>query len=117
MLEKNIFTNYKSLISPFLLKLKSSLTKKDQQILFGIVESNLKEMLQPFSQKLSDPMINLTPAEIQIASFIKHGNTTKEIAQTLSCSPRTIDAHRDNIRKKLKIKKKNINLRSFLLNI
>jgi len=94
MLEENIFTNYKSLISPFLLKLKNSLTKKDQQILFGIVESNLKELLQPFSQKLSDPMINLTPAEIQIASFIKHGSATKEIAETLNCSPRTIDTHR-----------------------
>lgn len=116
-LEKNIFTNYKSLISPFLFKLKNSLTKKNQQILMEIIESNLKEFLLPFSQKLSDPMVNFTPAEIQIASFIKHGSTTKEIAQTLNCSPRTIDAHRDNIRTKLKIKKKNINLRSFLLNL
>ncbi len=116
-LEENIFTNYKALISPLLLKLKNSLTRKDQQILIGIVESNLKEFLQPFSQKLSDPKVNFTPAEIQIASFIKQGITTKEIAQALNCSPRTIDTHRDNIRKKLNIKNKNINLRSFLLNL
>ncbi|MDM8536661.1 helix-turn-helix transcriptional regulator [Desulfobacterales bacterium HSG17] len=83
----------------------------------GIVESNLKELLNPFSKKLSDPMVNFTPAEIQIASFIKQGITTKEIAQALNCSPRTIDTHRDNIRKKLNIKKKNINLRSSLLNL
>jgi len=48
-MEENIFTNYQSLISPFLLKLKNSLTQKKQQILMGIVESNLKELLNPFS--------------------------------------------------------------------
>jgi len=116
-LEKNIFANYKSLISPFLLKLNDSLTTKNQQVLMGIVESNLKEILSPFSKKLSDPMISFTPAEIQIASFIKRGITTKEIAKTLNCSPRTIDTHRINIRKKLNIKNKNINLRTFLLSL
>jgi len=63
-IEGKIFSNYKSLISPFIQKLKNSLTKKEQQNLMNIVESNLKEFLEPFSQKLSDPMVNLTPTEI-----------------------------------------------------
>ncbi len=116
-LEEKILSNYKTLISPFLLKLENSLTKEKQQTLMKIVESNLNEFLLPFSQKLSDPMINLTPTEIQIASFIKQGIASKEIARTLNCSPRTIDAHRDSIRKKMNIKNKKINLQSFLTNL
>ena len=113
-MEEKIFTNYKSLISPFLQKLKSSLTKRDQQNLMDIVESNLKEFLQPFSQKLSNPMVNLTPTEIQIASMVKQGLSNKEIAQTLNSSIRTITNHRQHIRIKLGLKNKKINLRSFL---
>lgn len=113
-MEEKIFTNYQSLISPFLRKLKKSLTKSNQQNLMDIVESNLKEFLLPFSQKLSDPMVNLTPTEIQIASMVKQGLSNKEMAQTLNSSIRTITNHRQHIRIKLDLKNKKINLRSFL---
>ncbi|MDX2441091.1 MAG: PAS domain S-box protein, partial [Desulfobacterales bacterium] len=113
-MEEKIFTNYKSLISPFLQKLKRSLTQRNQQNLMDIVESNLKEFLLPFSQKLSDPMVNLTPTEIQIASMVKQGLSNKEMAQTLNSSIRTITNHRQHIRMKLGLKNKKINLQSFL---
>ncbi|MCP3930491.1 MAG: PAS domain S-box protein [Bacteroidetes bacterium] len=113
-LEKNIFTNYKSLISPLLKKLKNSLTKQKQLILMDIVEFTLEEFLHPFSQKLSNPMVNLTPAEIQIASMIKQGLSNKEMADILNNSVRTITNHRHNIRLKLGITNKKINLRSYL---
>ncbi len=113
-LEEKIFTNYKTLITPFLDKLKNTLTTRNQKNLMNILESNLEEFSQPFSQKLSNPMVNLTPTEIQIASMIKQGLTNKEIAQTLNNSIRTITNHRQHIRLKLDLKNKKINLRSFL---
>ncbi|MBW2739323.1 MAG: helix-turn-helix transcriptional regulator [Deltaproteobacteria bacterium] len=61
--------------------------------------------------------LKLTPAEIQVIDFIKHGKTTKEIAQFLNLAISTIDFHRSNIRKKLGIKNKKINLRTQLLSI
>jgi PAS domain S-box-containing protein len=112
--EEKIITNYKSLVSPFLQKLKMSLTKKEQQNLMDILESNLKEFLQPFSQKLSNPVVNLTPTEIQIASMVKQGLSNKEIAQALNNSIRTITSHRNHIRKKLGLNNKKVNLRSYL---
>ncbi|NTW76935.1 MAG: helix-turn-helix transcriptional regulator, partial [Syntrophaceae bacterium] len=39
--------------------------------------------------------------EIQIASLIKDGKTTKEIARALGIGEGSIDTHRKNIRKKL----------------
>jgi len=61
-------------------------------------------------------MMSLTQSEIQIATMIKQGFTNKEISQTLNCSKRTIDTHRENIRKKLDLSNKKVNLKTFLLN-
>jgi len=103
--EMKIISHYKSLVLPFVEKLKNSLTLEDQRNLMMILESNLKEFLEPFSQKLSDPLVNLTPVEIQIANMVKQGMSNKEIAKTLNNSIRTITNHRQHIRTKLKIRR------------
>ncbi|MEA1901381.1 MAG: helix-turn-helix transcriptional regulator, partial [Thermodesulfobacteriota bacterium] len=61
--------------------------------------------------------LKLTPAENQIIDLVRHGKTTKEIAQFLNLATSTIDTHRNKIRKKLGIKNKKINLRTHLLSI
>ncbi len=58
--------------------------------------------------------LNLTPAEIQIANLIKLGKVNKEIAEIKNLSSRTIEFHRNNIRKKIGIKNKKVNLRTYL---
>jgi two-component system response regulator DegU len=47
---------------------------------------------------------NLTPTERKILARIAQGHTTKDIAQTLFISPRTVDHHRANITEKLQLK-------------
>ena len=48
-----------------------------------------------------DPHAELTPREAEIVQLIAESFTTKEIAETLSISPKTVDAHRAHILKKL----------------
>jgi len=60
---------------------------------------------------------SLTPKEIEIINFIKQGKTVKEIADVLCLSTRTIETHRNNIRSKLGIKNKKVNLTTYLLSI
>jgi PAS domain S-box-containing protein len=116
-IEGKILANHQSLIEPLLNRLKKSIANKNQHNLLEILESNLASMLSPFSQKLTDPMIQLTPKELQIASFIKQDYSNKEIAETFNCSVRTIDTHRNNIRKKLGIKNKKLNLKTYLMTL
>ncbi|MBZ5857825.1 response regulator [Flavihumibacter profundi] len=47
---------------------------------------------------------SLTEREIQIIQFIKTGNSSKEIAMELDISLKTVEVHRHNILKKLKLK-------------
>jgi DNA-binding CsgD family transcriptional regulator len=116
-IEQNIFANYKLLLTPIIQDLKNTLTQEDQREIINILELRLKNILSPFSKKLSDKLINLTPTEIHVAHLIKSGKSNKEISQILNCSFHTVARHRDHIRAKTNLKNKKINLRSFLLSL
>ncbi len=115
--EEKMLTNAKSLILPYLEKLKASRMDERQRIYLNLVESNLNEIISPLSRRMSRHYLNFTPSEIQVANLVKQGKTTKDIAQILGLSTRTIEAVRYTIRRKLGIKKKRSNLRSYLLAI
>ena len=99
---------------PYLEKLMKSQLDPHQSTLVEILESHLDKIVAPFTSKLFYRSLKLTPSEIKLANFIKDGRTTKEIAALMNLSENTIKAHRYNIRKKLGLKRKKINLRSYL---
>jgi PAS domain S-box-containing protein len=113
-LEENILSNVKELVLPYIERLKNSRLRSEQMTLVGILDSNIKEILSPFATKLSSRFLSLTPAEIKVASLIKDGKTSKEIASLLHTSENTIRSHRFHIRSKLDLKNKKVNLRSYL---
>jgi PAS domain S-box-containing protein len=112
---ENVLSNVKELISPYMERLKNSRLHTNQQILVDILESNLNNIISPFIRNLSSKYFNFTPMEIRVANLVKDGKTNKEIANLLYLSKNTILFHRHNIRSKLQLNKKKINLRSYLL--
>jgi FixJ family two-component response regulator len=113
-LEDNIFYNMREMISPYITKFKRSNLSKKQVSLLATIEMNLKEILNPFMRDLSFRYIRLTNQEIQIANLIKRGKSSKEIADHLGFSIRTVEFWRDKIRQKLGIKNTKVNLRKLL---
>ena len=113
-LEERLLANVKELVLPYVERLKNSRLHSDQMTLVGILESNMKEIVSPFVTKLSSRFLSLTPTEIQVASLIKDGKTSKEIASVIHASENTVRSHRFHIRSKLGIKNKKVNFRSYL---
>jgi len=116
-LEEKVLLNVKRMILPYLEKLKTTTLDSSQQTYVDIIDMSLKEIISPFAHTLSTKYVNLTPKEVQIANLIKQGKSTKEIAEIFELSKRTIDAHRNHIRRKLGLKKRGGNLRTHLLTL
>lgn len=63
----------------------------------------LEHRLSGAVTRSSEPTDILSERELQIFGLIGNGYTTKEIASMLNVSPKTIDAHRDHIKRKVGI--------------
>ncbi len=116
-LEESVVSNVQELILPYVETLRGTRLDEKQMTCVDIIESNLKEIVSPFLQKLVLQYSGLTPKEIQIAGLIKQGKTTKDIANLFNVSTRTVKFHRENIRAKLGLKKQRTNLASHLLSL
>ncbi|MDH3873373.1 MAG: LuxR C-terminal-related transcriptional regulator, partial [Desulfobacteraceae bacterium] len=116
-LEDNVLINVKELMEPYFKKIKKTKLDDQQKTFLSIIESNLNEIVSPFTRKMSLEYLNLTPTEIQIANLIRHGSPSKKIAELMNVSPRTIDTHRKNIRRKIGLQGQRGNLRSHLLSL
>ena len=64
------------------------------------MEQELLRHMKIVKKQLPD---TITPTECRVLEMVAEGKTTKEIAKTLSISPKTVDNHRYNCRKKLGI--------------
>lgn len=111
-LKDEITANVNELILPLLkrIKMKRGSSRKHLDLL----EKSLEALLSPFGSRLTRQNLSLTPKEIEVSNMVKTGMTTKEIAGLLSTSSLTINKHRNNIRRKLGLTNKSINLISFL---
>jgi PAS domain S-box-containing protein len=112
-----IVSNIGELVLPKLDKLKKSALSTDQLSLLQSIESNLLNITSTFLQKLRITHHKLTTREIEIAALVKEGKSTKEIAERVNISPKTVEFHRNRLREKLGLNRKRVNLRSHLLTI
>jgi PAS domain S-box-containing protein len=111
-LEERFVANMKNLILPYAEKMKRTRLDERQMSYLGIMETHLNEIMSPLMRTMQHH--NLTPTEFQVASLIKDGKTTKEIAEIMGVAPSSIDTHRKSIRKKLDLSNTKANLQSHL---
>ena len=112
--EEKILNNVKELLLPYLEKLQKTKLTDIQQSYLRVIGTNLDNIISPFLKNLHSKYLNLTPKETRVATLVKEGRTTKEIAELLGMSIAAVEFHRNNIRRKLGLRNKKANLVSHL---
>lgn len=101
-------------VLPFIEKIKTSRKRGDIHTYIRIMEENLQDLSPAFSDPRGPIIEDFTPSESQIIQLVKHGQSSKEIAELLNLSTKAISFHRSNIRKKLNLVNKKVSLATFL---
>jgi PAS domain S-box-containing protein len=116
-IEDKILSNVKKLVLPYIERLKEKRLDDENKTYLNIIETNLKNIISPFVQKMSSTYSHFTPAEIRVANLIRDGKTIKEIAGIFGVSENAVNHHRQNIRNKLGLNKQKANLRTYLMSL
>lgn len=111
---QDIRRRLETIVGPLLDQVRSQLQGVQRKYL-DLIRKSLDEISEPILKTSRSINERLTPKELQICNMIKNGMSVKEIAKLLNLSPRTVDKHRENIRKKLGLTSRKINLTSHLL--
>ena len=115
-LENRVIANIKNALIPQIDRLLSTQLSDGQKKIISLLEDSLAGLTATMEKNRQLMTSSLTPRELAISKLIKDGKSSKEIANKLNCSLRTIEGHRLSIRKKLKIGKGE-NLRTNLLRL
>ena len=112
-IKDNIRANVHELFLPLLDKLRSQ-KRPEENVYIDMLTRSLENLTSSFGHKITSRSLKLTPKEINICNLIKHDLSSKEIAGLLGISLFTVERHRNNIRTKLSITNKHVNLNTYL---
>ncbi len=110
---QDLQANVEKVLMPILHELILQLPSSQRQYM-ELLRTNLEDLVSPFVNHLSQTNLSLTTTEINICNMIRSGLQTKEIAEIRGVSIGTINRHRENIRRKLKITNSDKNLMTYL---
>jgi len=112
-----ILSNVRKLVLPYVDKLNRTQLNPIQANYVNVIAANLNNIISPFLRTLEASLMDLTPREIEVAQLVRDGKTAKEIADMLNISVRSIESHKDNLRRKMGLNNKKINLRTHLMSL
>jgi len=111
--EERIAESVQRLLLPLLARIKDR-TSTEERALYQLVESTIRELVPMAGTELNGAMRRLSSRETEICLMIRNGLSSKEIGKLLGISIRSVETHRNNIRKKLGIGGSRSSLADFL---
>lgn len=112
-LKSAVLANYEKKVIPILERIKKRAPSECANEL-GELEDALRNATSPYIRNLLGDFAALTNNEIRVCDYILKGYRSKEIAEALGVSVRTIDKIRQNIRRKLGLTDEKTSLLTFL---
>jgi FixJ family two-component response regulator len=113
-IEKRIALKLRNLIIPMVVKLRDDQALQKYRVQLDMLTTQIEDLTSGFAMD-SRVAMALSFTELRIASLVKNGVTTEEIARQLHVAESTVRTHRKNIRKKLNINNAQYSLRNFLI--
>jgi DNA-binding CsgD family transcriptional regulator/PAS domain-containing protein len=115
-LERCISQKISSQLLPALEKIRNESAPGVRSSFIDLVQEQLIALTSGSNSELDAGMLKLSKTELRICGFIQAGCSSKEISDVMNLAFDTIRTHRKNIRKKLGLHGKNVNLHAFLAN-
>jgi DNA-binding NarL/FixJ family response regulator len=110
---QSIVSRLERTVHPLLQRLRDARTSDHVEIVDHVADS-IRQITSSVSDPLSHLASSLTPTEMRICRLIRQEMSSKEIARAEGISPETVETHRRNIRRKLKIANEQVNLATYL---
>ena len=114
-IETGISHRIETLLLPTIEKIKRESSTDMRNTYLNLMRDQLINLTKGFSRELDGRFLSLTRTEMKVCQFIQTGLSSKEIAQAMNISFETVQAHRRNIRKKLGLRGRKINLHALLM--
>jgi DNA-binding NarL/FixJ family response regulator len=115
-IRKEIAAEAAELVMPLLKKAEKQLSGTAQNYL-ATAQANLRSLFVRHSHDSVLANAKLAPRELQVVNYIKQDKSSKEIAEILDLSVRTVESYREKIRKKLGMQSQKKNLKKFLTSL
>ncbi|MGD9973444.1 MAG: LuxR C-terminal-related transcriptional regulator [Desulfatirhabdiaceae bacterium] len=113
-LEGGISHKIETILLPAIEKVRTEVNTDIRNSYLYIMREQLLHLTKGFSRELEGRFLKLTRSEIRVCQLIQEGHSTKEIAHMMNVSFETVQVHRRNIRKKLGLLGRKVNLYNLL---
>ena len=114
--ENRVTSKIRTSLLPTLNKIDKASEAGVRKSYLALLEEQLLSLTAGFEGQLDAGLLRLTKTEIEVCRLIKAGCSSKDICDTMKLSSETIQTHRKNIRRKLDLSGKKLNLYVFLMN-
>lgn len=114
--ENRVASKIRTTLLPSIAKISKTTSDGTRKVYLSLLEQQLLSLTEGFETELDGSLLKLSKTEIEICRLIQAGNSSKEICEALKLSFDTVQTHRRNIRKKLDLNGRKLNLHAYLLN-
>ena len=113
-IEGGIAHKIETVLLPALEKIRTETDAEIRTSFLNFMREQLIGLTKGFSKELDGRFLRLTRTEMRVCHLIQEGHSAKEIAGLMNLSLETVQTHRRNIRKKLGLSRRKVNLQVYL---
>lgn len=115
-MREEVLEQVKQYVLPTIDRIAESPSQDLRKSYSGMIKSHFDDMAESTVTEVSDEVLSLSPRQFEICRLIRLGMKGREIAELLEISFETLQSHRKNIRRKLKLRGTDVSLAAYLIN-